>query len=150
MHSLLLSLATLFLSQALGLLTPNCEISSNDDASTLQMMHANHPCSPLRSKQPLSTFQMLSNDKKRHQFLSNLAVPLASGATFIRRPMYIARVRVGNPAKELLMAVDTSNDAAWVPCQGCIGCTSTTTFDPTASSTFKPVPCTAPQCKQVH
>ncbi|KAG5227715.1 hypothetical protein OIU78_009284 [Salix suchowensis] len=46
------------------------------------------------------------------------------------------------------MALDTSNDAAWIPCNGCAGCSSTV-FNSAASTTFKTLGCGAPQCKQV-
>ncbi|KAH6759823.1 hypothetical protein C2S51_016772, partial [Perilla frutescens var. frutescens] len=144
----LLSLATLFLSLAQSLLTPNCDISQ-DDGSTLEIMHVDHPSSPYKSKSPHTMLQMHSNDKMRHQFLSSLAVPLAAGMSFVQRPVYIVRARIGTPEKSLLMAMDTSNDAAWVPCEGCVGCASTASFNPTASSTFDAVRCRAPQCNQV-
>ncbi|KAI3445141.1 hypothetical protein Pfo_001806 [Paulownia fortunei] len=156
MRTLLFSLATLFFSVAQGMLTPNCDIP-DDQGSTLQVMHANSPCSPFRPKTPLSwedtLLQMQSNDKARLQYLSSLAsgrsiVPIAPGKSITQNPTYIVRARIGTPAQTLLMAVDTSNVAAWIPCTGCVGCSSTT-FDSAKSSTFRTIPCGAPQCNQV-
>jgi hypothetical protein len=33
------------------------------------------------------------------------------------------------PAQQLLLAVDISNDAAWIPCAGCAGCPTSTPFN---------------------
>ncbi|KAK6140359.1 hypothetical protein DH2020_025903 [Rehmannia glutinosa] len=153
MKTLLFSIATLFFSVAQGLLTPNCD-TPHDHASTLQLMHINSPCSPFSPKTPLSwadtVLQMQSNDKTRLQYLSSLAsgrsiVPIAA---VTQNPAYVVRARIGTPAQTLLVAMDTSNDAAWIPCAGCVGCSSTT-FDTARSSTFKTVPCGDQRCNQV-
>lgn len=83
----------------------------------------------------------------RHTF-----VPIAAGRQILRTPSYVARARLGTPPQTLLVAIDPSNDAAWVPCSACLGCApgaSSPSFDPTQSSTYRPVRCGAPQCAQV-
>lgn len=96
---------------------------------------------------------MQSEDKTRLLYLSSLVagrsvVPIASGRGIIQSPTYIVRAKVGTPPQTFLMAVDTSNDAAWIPCSGCIGCPSTT-FASEKSTSFKTLGCQAAQCKQV-
>ncbi|CAL4959397.1 unnamed protein product [Urochloa decumbens] len=77
-------------------------------------------------------------------------VPIAPGRQILSIPNYVARARLGTPPQTLLVAIDPSNDAAWVPCGGCTGCAaSAPSFAPTQSSTFRPVPCGSPQCAQV-
>ncbi|CAO1940977.1 unnamed protein product [Urochloa humidicola] len=77
-------------------------------------------------------------------------VPIAPGRQILSIPNYVARARLGTPAQTLLVAIDPSNDAAWFPCGGCTGCAaSALSFAPTQSSTYRPVPCGAPQCSQV-
>lgn len=98
---------------------------------------------------------MHSKDDARLVFLSSLVagrsvVPIASGRQIIQTPTYIVRVKIGTPAQTLLMALDTSNDAGWVPCNGCVGCPSSTLFESTKSTTFKNVACGLAQCQQVH
>ncbi|KDP40540.1 hypothetical protein JCGZ_24539 [Jatropha curcas] len=156
MKTHLLSLAFLFFSLAQGLhLNPKC--SSQDQGSTLQVFHVYSPCSPFRPSKPLSweesVLQMQAKDQARLQFLSSLVagrsfVPIASGRQIIQSPTYIVRAKIGTPAQTLLLAVDTSNDAAWIPCSGCDGCSSTV-FDSVKSTSFQTVGCGAPQCKQV-
>ncbi|KAK4414556.1 Aspartyl protease AED3 [Sesamum alatum] len=126
--ALLFSLAILFFSLAQGLHHPSCDAA--EQGSTLK-----------------------SNDKARLLYLSSLVagrsiVPLASARAVVQNPTYIVKAKIGTPAQTLLMAVDTSNDAAWVPCTGCVGCSSTT-YNSAKSSTFKPLKCGAPQCGQV-
>ena len=78
-------------------------------------------------------------------------VPIAPGRQLLSIPSYVARARLGTPAQALLVAIDPSNDAAWVPCAACAGCAPAPapSFDPTRSSTYRPVRCGAPQCSQV-
>ncbi|KAK6140384.1 hypothetical protein DH2020_025868 [Rehmannia glutinosa] len=71
-----------------------------------------------------------------------------SQAAVTQNPAYVVRARIGTPAQTLLVAMDTSNDAAWIPCAGCVGCSSTT-FDTARSSTFKTVSCGDQRCNQV-
>ncbi|KAL2511740.1 Eukaryotic aspartyl protease family protein [Abeliophyllum distichum] len=155
MGKLLISLAILFFSSvALGF-TPNCNIP--EQGSTIQVIHVNSPCSPFRSKTPLSwedtVLQMQSEDKERLIYLSNLVagrsiVPVASGRQITQNPTYILRAKIGTPPQTLLMALDTSSDAAWIPCSGCAGC-GPTAFDTAKSTSFKNLSCGAAQCKQV-
>jgi hypothetical protein len=96
---------------------------------------------------------MQDKDKTRLQFLDSLVarksiVPIASGRQIIQSPTYIVRAKIGTPPQTLLFAMDTSNDAAWIPCTSCDGCASSL-FAPEKSTTFKNVSCAAPECKQV-
>ncbi|WVZ67381.1 hypothetical protein U9M48_016467 [Paspalum notatum var. saurae] len=77
-------------------------------------------------------------------------VPIAPGRQILSIPNYVARARLGTPAQALLVAIDPSNDAAWVPCSACTGCAQppAPSFSPTRSSTYRPVRCGAPQCAQ--
>ncbi|KAK4414555.1 Aspartyl protease AED3 [Sesamum alatum] len=143
--TLLFSLATLLLSLPQPLLT-------FQPSETLKIYHANTlPTTQLSWEQTL--LQLQSNDNARLHYLSRLGsgrpvVPVAAGMTITHNPSYIVKARIGTPPQTLLMAVDTGNDAAWIPCTGCIGC-SAAGFDSAKSSTFRTVPCDATQCSQV-
>ncbi|XP_010269414.1 PREDICTED: aspartyl protease AED3-like [Nelumbo nucifera] len=128
-----------------------------DHGSTLQIMHIYSPCSPFRPSRQLSWEQtvldMAAKDEARLQYLSSLVakrsiVPIASGRQLLQTPTYIVRAKLGTPAQTLLMAMDTSSDAAWIPCSGCVGCSSNV-FVANLSTTYKTVGCQSPQCKQV-
>ncbi|XP_058079329.1 aspartyl protease AED3-like [Magnolia sinica] len=136
---------------------------SEHHGSTLTIMHLYGPCSPFRTSKSPPTWEsnlleMASRDEARLLYLTRMAttvttskktiVPIASGRQIIQSTNYIVRVSVGTPPQPLLMAMDTSNDAAWIPCAGCVGC-SPSVFDSTKSSTYKTLGCQAVQCKQV-
>ncbi|KAJ4979046.1 hypothetical protein NE237_009826 [Protea cynaroides] len=131
--------------------------SSDDHASTLEVIHIFSPCSPFRPTKPLSWEQsildMAAKDEARLLYLSNLIagksfVSIASGRQIIQSPTYILRARFGTPSQPLFVAMDTSSDIAWIPCTGCTGCSSTT-FNTIKSTTYKPISCTDPQCRKV-
>ncbi|XP_031474491.1 aspartyl protease AED3-like [Nymphaea colorata] len=96
--------------------------------------------------------QINAHDKSRLSYLDNLikktSVPIVSGRAFQQAGNYLVRANVGTPGQTLLMVMDTSNDAAWLPCSGCSGCSSQTLFTLEQSSTYKPLQCSAPQCRQ--
>ncbi|XP_052182931.1 aspartyl protease AED3-like [Diospyros lotus] len=154
---LLFSLGLLLVFAAEGRRSPSCD--APDSGSDLRVLHVSSPCSPFRQPSTKhlsweeSVLQMQSEDQARLQYLASLVagksvVPLASGRQILQTPTYLVRVKIGTPPQTLLMAMDTSNDAAWLPCTGCVGCSSSV-FAPAKSTTFRPVPCHAPQCKQV-
>ncbi|XP_051146614.1 aspartyl protease AED3-like [Andrographis paniculata] len=157
--SLLLIPLSLSLLLQLAYGAPSCAAHDHTSTgSTLPLFHVNSPCSPFRPPSPLSwqdsVLQMQSADRSRLLYLSSLAVagrsfvPIASGRAVTQNPTYIVRASLGTPAQTLLVAIDTSNDAAWIPCSGCLGC-SATTFNSAKSATLKPVRCGAAQCSQV-
>lgn len=135
-----------------------CWSHRQDQGSTLPVFHVYSPCSPFRPAHAASweesVLQMQAEDKVRLQYLSSLAVahksivPIASGRQIVQSPTYIVRAKIGTPPQTLLLAMDTSNDAAWIPCEGCLGCSSAV-FSPPKSTSYKPLSCSAPQCKQV-
>ncbi|KAG9129372.1 hypothetical protein Leryth_016640 [Lithospermum erythrorhizon] len=124
----------------------------------LEVFHMYSPSSPLRPRNNPSwedtVLQMQTKDRARLQFLTSLvaakksSVPIGYGKNIVQSPTYIVKAVFGTPGQTLLMALDNSNDNAFIPCTDCVGC-STTVFAPTKSSTYKKVPCGAPQCAQV-
>ncbi|CAH8391880.1 unnamed protein product [Eruca vesicaria subsp. sativa] len=77
----------------------------------------------------------------------DLTTPVVSGASQ-GSGEYFSRIGVGTPAKEMFMVLDTGSDVNWIQCQPCSDCyqQSDPVFDPTTSSTFKPLSCSSPQC----
>ncbi|XP_027343923.1 aspartyl protease AED3-like [Abrus precatorius] len=155
-HSPLFIVLILLMFFSLGQgLNPKCD--TKDEGSTLKVYHVFSPCSPFRPTKALSweesVLEMQAKDQARLQFLASLVagksiVPIASGRQITQSPTYIVRAKIGTPPQALLLAMDTSNDAAWIPCTACDGCSSTL-FSPENSSSFKNVICGSPQCTQV-
>ncbi|MED6137687.1 hypothetical protein PIB30_067256 [Stylosanthes scabra] len=146
-----ISLTTISLTILLLLLSTSTQVQSkNQDGLTLQVFH-------MKPQKQLSwqenVLQMQAKDEGRVEYLSSLVagrsvVPIASGRQIIQSPTYIVRGKIGTPPQTLLLAMDTSNDAAWIPCTSCDGCSSTL-FSPQRSTTFRNLPCGSPQCNQV-
>lgn len=40
----------------------------------------------------------------------------------LNRRLYFSRVKLGNPAKEFYVQIDTGSDILWVTCSSCAGC----------------------------
>ncbi|KAK8692378.1 hypothetical protein V6N13_075841 [Hibiscus sabdariffa] len=129
------------------------------DNSDLSMIQIYDKCSPFNLPKPESRvnkiINMASKDSARVNYLSKLVaqkttqVPVASGQQVLSIGNYVVKVKLGTPGQTMFMVLDTSNDVAWVPCSGCIGC-SATTFSPDASSSYGSLDCSLPQCTQVR
>ncbi|KAL9247763.1 hypothetical protein vseg_021158 [Gypsophila vaccaria] len=162
----LLGLLLIIFSQtlALGLGHQNnqCSLQDDDTHSTFRVIHVLSPCSPLRPKtQVPSSWEetvatTLAEDEGRLNYLSTLlkgkkatVAPIAWGRMVLQTPTYLVRVKIGTPAQTFMMALDTSSDAAWLPCNGCLGCQGSSLFASDKSASFKGVPCATPQCQQV-
>ncbi|KAL5558517.1 hypothetical protein UlMin_034728 [Ulmus minor] len=135
--------------------------SSKSDDSSLSVIPIYSKCSPFNNPpKPDSSWvnnvlKMATKDQDRVKYLSSLvaqkttSAPIASGQQVLHISNYVVRVKLGTPGQLLFMVLDTSNDAAWVPCSGCTGCASTI-FSPNSSTTFGSLACSEAQCAQVR
>ncbi|EEF48609.1 aspartyl protease AED3 [Ricinus communis] len=133
--------------------------ASQADDSDLSIIPIYSKCSPFipPKQEPLvnTVIDMASKDPARLKYLSSLAaqmttaVPIAPGQQVLNIGNYVVRVKLGTPGQFMFMVLDTSNDAAWVPCSGCTGCSSTT-FSTNTSSTYGSLDCSMAQCTQVR
>nr|XP_043616999.1 aspartyl protease AED3 [Erigeron canadensis] len=135
-------------------------LKPKSDASDLSIIHIYGKCSPFDSPKPTSSWattvlNMAAKDPQRLSYLSSLvaskpvtSVPIAPGQV-INIGNYVARVKIGTPPQLMFMVLDTSADTAWLPCNGCTGCSSTT-FSPNTSSSYLTVDCATSECVQAH
>ncbi|XP_022866862.1 aspartyl protease AED3-like [Olea europaea var. sylvestris] len=138
------------------------------DSSDLSVIPIYGKCSPFNPPKPASSLlntvmKMASKDPERVSYLSSLVaappqatrkgasvVPIAPGKQVLNIGNYVLRAKIGNPGQLLFMVLDTSSDAAWVPCSGCTGCAaSSAVFTPKASSTYSSLDCSVPECTKV-
>ena len=132
--------------------------ASQSDGSDLSVIPIYSKCSPFNPPKADSLINTVINmalkDPQRLKYLSSLAAqkttsaPSASGQNILHIGNYVVRAKIGTPGQLLFMVLDTSNDAAWAPCSGCTGCSSTT-FSPNSSTTFSQLDCSVAQCTQV-
>ncbi|XP_040997493.1 protein ASPARTIC PROTEASE IN GUARD CELL 1-like [Juglans microcarpa x Juglans regia] len=80
----------------------------------------------------------------------DLSTPIVSGRS-LRSGEYFSRIGVGTPAKPFYMVLDTGSEINWLQCKPCADCyqQSDPIFDPTSSSSYKPLSCASPQCQAV-
>ncbi|RVW65618.1 Aspartyl protease AED3 [Vitis vinifera] len=138
---------------------PCASPSSESKGSDLSVIHVYGQCSPFNQHKAGSwvntVINMASKDPARVTYLSSLvaspkatSVPIASGQQVLNIGNYVVRVKLGTPGQLMFMVLDTSRDAAWVPCADCAGCSSPT-FSPNTSSTYASLQCSVPQCTQL-
>ncbi|XP_062097849.1 aspartyl protease AED3 [Humulus lupulus] len=133
-----------------------CAQSNGLDLSVIPIYSKCSPFTPTKADTLVNTvINMASKDPQRLKYLSTLAAqkttsaPIASGQETLHIGNYVVRAKIGTPGQLLFMVLDTSSDAAWAPCSGCTGCSSTI-FSPNSSTTFSPLDCSVSQCAQVR
>ncbi|KAK8969767.1 Aspartic proteinase-like protein 2 [Platanthera guangdongensis] len=72
-----------------------------------------------------------TRDRARHRRILQATAPSNAGVVdfllrvrLIPSPLYFTRVKLGNPAKEFYVQIDTGSDILWVTCNPCNGCPS--------------------------
>lgn len=85
------------------------------------------------------------------EFESNaLQGPIVSG-TSQGSGEYFLRVGIGKPPSQAYVVLDTGSDVSWIQCAPCSECYSQSDpiFDPNFSSSYSPIHCDEPQCKNL-
>ncbi|KAL8555275.1 hypothetical protein ACS0TY_003183 [Phlomoides rotata] len=153
------TLATLIILLFICLSTCSCNAAFDPcSSSDLSVIHIYGKCSPFNPSKPSSSWvntvlNMASSDPERVSYLSSLAAPKPTSVPIgpgqiINIGNYIVRAKIGTPGQLMFMVLDTSNDAAWIPCSGCTGCSSTV-FASNTSSSYGPLDCSLPECAQL-
>ncbi|XP_062000304.1 aspartic proteinase 36-like [Rosa rugosa] len=99
--------------------------------------------------------QLRARDRVRHGRMLSGVVEFPIGGTF--NPylvgLYFTSVKLGTPATEFYVQIDTGSDALWVGCNSCSGCPQSSglkiqlhTFDPQSSPTASVVSCSDKIC----
>lgn len=79
--------------------------------------------------------------------------PVEGSANPFTVGLYFTRVKLGNPAKEFYVQIDTGSDILWVTCNPCNGCPSNSglnikleSFEPEQSTTSSTISCSDQRC----
>ncbi|KAL6129636.1 hypothetical protein ACLB2K_072985 [Fragaria x ananassa] len=108
---------------------------------------------PTNHKVELS--QLRARDRLRHGRVLSGVVDFPVGGTF--NPylvgLYFTSVKLGTPATEFYVQIDTGSDVLWVGCNSCSGCPQSSglkiqlhSFEPQSSSTASVVSCSDKMC----
>lgn len=79
--------------------------------------------------------------------------PVEGSANPFTVGLYFTRVKLGNPAKEFYVQIDTGSDILWVTCNPCNGCPTSSglnikleSFEPQQSSSSSTISCSDQRC----
>ncbi|XP_029126002.1 aspartic proteinase CDR1 [Cajanus cajan] len=121
---------------------------------SVELIHRNSPQSPFYD--PTETpFQQLHNAFHRSINRVNNFYPKSKASQMTplseiiaNSGAYLMRYSIGTPPFEVMGFVDTGSDLVWLQCNPCKGCSNQTTpfFDPSKSSTYKPISCDSKEC----
>ncbi|MQM12232.1 hypothetical protein Taro_045147 [Colocasia esculenta] len=125
-----------------------CQLWASSSPSPTTIGHYNLHLTTSSAEDAL--LDITSNDASRLLYLFSVTVStrktFASGLQVLQSANYVVRVCLGKAPQPMLMALETSNDATWLPCPACAGCPpSSAIFDSTKSSSFTTVP--NPSCQ---
>ncbi|KAJ9545954.1 hypothetical protein OSB04_025661 [Centaurea solstitialis] len=136
---------------------------SDKKKGTLEVVHKHGPCSTFSKDKvkSLSVEEILTLDQNKVKSIrSRLTINTqASKATFPAKPErtglgnYVVRVGLGTPKKDLSLLFDTGSHITWTQCQPCLYlCYSQQEpfFQPSSSTTYSNVSCTAPECSALN
>ncbi|KAL4193063.1 hypothetical protein AMTRI_Chr06g197470 [Amborella trichopoda] len=98
--------------------------------------------------------ELKSHDARRHgRILSAIDVHLGGDGDPTNTGLYYAQIKIGNPAKDYYVQIDTGSDILWVNCIQCTRCPKKsglgvhlTLYDPSGSSSGNPISCADPFC----
>jgi Xylanase inhibitor N-terminal/Xylanase inhibitor C-terminal len=101
-----------------------------------------------RSHQRMNHLARITNN------LSRFVTKIASGAqtdVHLGQGQFVMDVAIGTPSLSLPAIIDSGSDLIWTQCKPCKYCFKqpTAIFNPSTSSTYKLMPCTANLCKEL-
>ncbi|XP_048134250.1 aspartyl protease family protein At5g10770-like [Rhodamnia argentea] len=144
--------------------SPICKASTSNANSTLKLVHKNSPCSPLFNGEPVNHTQLLLEDIARVKWIrskisgASAANSLKDSAVSITAKYgaggtsYLVTIGLGTPKKDLTLLFDTGSALTWTQCEPCaVSCYSQAEpiFDPSQSSSYANISCSAPSCTQL-
>lgn len=130
----------------------------NDKVLRLELIHRDHPSSPLRSetlKSPSEIF--VAAIKRGHERRTRLSNHILAGGQLFTTPVasgngeYLVDISFGTPPQKSTAIVDTGSDLNWVQCLPCEACYASKSgkFDPSKSGTYKTLGCTTNFCNDL-
>ncbi|XVF42749.1 hypothetical protein PTKIN_Ptkin01aG0389100 [Pterospermum kingtungense] len=132
-----------------------CFIDAQKDGFSVELIHRDSPKSPLYNPSE-TTSTHVTNALQRSLNRANRFKP-TSVSTKEAQPditpdmaEYLISISIGTPTFDILAVADTGSDLIWTQCKPCSQCFQQhdPLFDPTQSSTYKTLPCSASQCQK--
>ncbi|XVF30627.1 hypothetical protein REPUB_Repub16aG0074900 [Reevesia pubescens] len=134
-----------------------CLIDAQKGGFSVELIPRDSLKSPLYN--PLeTTFDRVNNALRRsfsrvHRFESTSVSTKAAEADIIAGDgEYLMNISIGSPAFDIVAIADTGSDLIWTQCKPCSECfkQDAPLFDPTDSSTYRALSCSASQCDNLE
>lgn len=134
-------------------------LDEGSNTVSVPLVHRHGPCAPsTQSSDEPSLSERLRRSRARSKYImsraskSNVSIPTYLGGS-VDSLEYVVTVGLGTPAVSQVLLIDTGSDLSWVQCKPCNSSScypqKDPLYDPTASSTYAPVPCDSKACKDL-
>ncbi|XVF42751.1 hypothetical protein PTKIN_Ptkin01aG0389300 [Pterospermum kingtungense] len=135
-----------------------CLIEAQKGGFSVEIIHRDSPKSPLYN--PSETTSTRVTNALRRSFNRVHRFKQASVSTKEAQPditassssgEYLMSISIGTPPFDIAAIADTGSDIIWTQCKPCSQCFNQDAplFDPTQSSTYTTLPCSASQCRNL-
>ncbi|MCD7452717.1 hypothetical protein HAX54_017936 [Datura stramonium] len=114
---------------------------------SIDLIHRDSPDSPFYNPS-LSFTERMNNSFHRSFIRSNSFCSRSAVVVPSNNGEYLMKLSIGTPPVRILGVADTGSDLTWTQCLPCKKCFKQQThlFNPTKSSTYKPLPCGSQMC----
>ncbi|XVF56692.1 hypothetical protein PTKIN_Ptkin06aG0141100 [Pterospermum kingtungense] len=130
-----------------------CLVDAQKGGFSVELIHRDSLKSPLYN--PSETLSdRVTNSLRRsfsrvHRFKpTSVSTKAAEADITVNSGEYLMNISIGTPAFDIVAIADTGSDLIWTQCKPCSQCFKhdNPLFDPSNSSTYKKISCTASQC----
>ncbi|KAG0557511.1 hypothetical protein M758_11G132800 [Ceratodon purpureus] len=127
----------------------------NDKVVRVELIHREHPSSPLRSATLKTSGEIFVAAVQRgHERRARLSRQVKAAGRLFQTPVasgngeYLVDISFGSPPQKSTAIVDTGSDLIWVQCLPCQSCylANSAKFDPSKSSSYAAVGCGSNFC----
>ncbi|RLN13317.1 hypothetical protein C2845_PM09G12660 [Panicum miliaceum] len=146
--------------------TARVNLEQNHSTVSVPLVHRHGPWAPWQSTDWPSFREMLRRNRARSSTITSRASRGAASARDDKKVVipshigdavdsleYVVTVGLGTPAVRQTVLLDTGSDVSWVQCAPCGAgeCSSQKDplFDPSRSSTYRPMPCSSGACRDL-
>ncbi|KAE8712180.1 Nuclear matrix protein 1 [Hibiscus syriacus] len=134
-----------------------CLIDAHNGGFSVELIHRDSVKSPFYNPSE-TTFDRISNalhrsfNRVNHFRPNSVSTKEAEAEIIVNSGEYLMNISLGTPAFDIVAIADTGSDLIWTQCKPCSQCFTQEAplFDPSKSSTYRKLSCTASQCGTLH
>lgn len=134
-----------------------CLVNAKNGGFSVELIHRDSQKSPFYN--PSETVSDRVTNALRRSFdrvyrfkpASSVSTNAAEADIIVDSGEYLLNISIGTPAFDIVAIADTGSDLIWTQCKPCSQCfkQDNPLFDPSDSSTYKKVSCSASQCDSI-